>query len=138
MLARCQSGQNRSRNATSGWEFTDNDVAPKSEISQGSGSSIVLGRLSQQGVRGVTLSGITLPPSSPLPQLELRPAEGVWQISLPALAGRSYQLKKSKSLAVGSWNAVGDPVGGQNDWLRFNIPQTDPKAFFRVEVAPWP
>jgi hypothetical protein len=70
--------------------FSDNDVAPKSEISQGIGSSIVLGSLSQQGVRGVTLIGVTLPPTSPLPRLELKRLEGAWQISLPTLVGRSY------------------------------------------------
>jgi hypothetical protein len=116
--------------------FSDNDVAPKSEISQGIGSSIVLGRLSQQGVRGVTLIGVALPPTSPIPRLELKRLEGAWQISLPALAGRSYQLRKSSTLAPGSWNPVGAAVGGNNDWLRFSVPQTDTKAFFRVDVSP--
>lgn len=116
--------------------FSDNDVSPQSEIDQGTGSTIFVGRLGQQGVRGVTLIGVTLPATSPIPDIALRRSGANWSVAVPALSGKSYQLRKSAALGSGSWTSQGGAVAGNNDWLLFPVSPDGPKGFFLVDVSP--
>jgi hypothetical protein len=118
--------------------FSDNDPKPFSKLTQGSGSSIRLGSLSQAGVRGVTLSGVTLPANSPLPKVSVTRSGSNVLLAVPALAGRSYQLQQTSGLAPPGWTAVGSPQAGAGNLLTFTVPYSVPRKFFRVVITPWP
>ena len=55
-----------------------------------------------------------------------------------SVAGHSYQLQSSTSLASGSWQNVGDPLPGNGSPLVFETPfnPDEPRRFYRILIAP--
>lgn len=119
--------------------FADKDTRPGSGLTKQSSGNLILTSLSQAGVLGVTLSGLTLPTQAPLPRTLIFSKYGnLFTLKIPGLPGKSYQLQESSNLSPASWSNVGSPQTGSHDFLSFSATSSGGRNFYRVSVTPWP
>ena len=120
--------------------FQDNSTPAQSSLTASGLGRLALPNLSQAGILGVTLNGVTLPPTIvPVPVAAIARAPGSnIKISIQSLTGHAYQLQQTDSLAPSDWHDVGASQTGTNAPLEFVVPLSGPQRMFRIKITPWP
>jgi hypothetical protein len=101
---------------------------------------MILMSLSQAGIRGVTLNGVTLTtPTQPIPVVSsVTRTGGNVILTVPTMTGHTYQLQQTGSLSSGTWQNVGDAQAGTGISMNLIAPAQGTTQFYRVIISPWP
>ncbi|MDB6132899.1 MAG: hypothetical protein JWM59_1142, partial [Verrucomicrobiales bacterium] len=118
--------------------FRDNDTRPNSSLSLSAGGGLSLPGLSQAGLLGVKLTGVSLPAQPILPKPNFTMAGTNIIFVVPSLAGHTYQLQQTASPGTVGWTNAGVPQAGSNSVLSFSTPMQGSKKFYRFMITPWP
>ena len=117
--------------------FQDNDSHPNSSIGVYNGGAAVLTSLALSGIRGVTLTGLTLPATIlSVPVVSVVKTGGSIKLTVQTVTGHTYQLQQTSALNPANWQNVGSSQTGSGGSLDFTTTTQGTTQFYRITISP--